>query len=215
MTEPTTGRHAPAGQSVDALKRALRDTIRARRTALTPADWVALDAARTAAALALLDRRGTPDCVALYCSRAGEPGTGVLIDELLRRGTRLLVPVLSHAGPDGPVPMTDPDWAELDSSDQLRPGRFGVPEPDAPALGTAALGSADLVICSALACTPTGLRLGMGGGWYDRALVHRRPEAPLWALVNHDEVLQDLPHDNHDQRVDLVVSDRGVESTQR
>jgi len=54
-----------------------------------------------------------------------------------------------------------------------------------------------------------GTRLGMGGGWYDRALHHRRPGTPVWALANSDEVLPRLPHEPHDLPVDAVITEDG------
>jgi hypothetical protein len=49
----------------------------------------------------------------------------------------------------------------------------------------------------------------MGGGWYDRALRHRRPGTPVWALANADEVLPALPSEPHDLPVDAVVTENG------
>jgi len=75
--------------------------------------------------------------------------------------------------------------------------------------GRPARGQADGVVVPCLAVSRDGSRLGMGGGWYDRALRHRRPGTPVWALANADEVLPALPSEPHDLPVDAVVTENG------
>ena len=52
-------------------------------------------------------------------------------------------------------------------------------------------------------------RLGQGGGWYDRALPHRRPDTPVVALVRAAEVRDSLPTLPHDVSIDGAVSELG------
>ena len=54
--------------------------------------------------------------------------------------------------------------------------------------------------------TPSGRRLGRGGGWYDRALVHASPEARVWLLLNDDEVVDEVPSEPHDLPVTALVT---------
>jgi 5-formyltetrahydrofolate cyclo-ligase len=54
-----------------------------------------------------------------------------------------------------------------------------------------------------------GIRLGRGGGFYDRALTHVRPDAVLVAVVFDDELVDELPAEPHDQRVTVVVTPSG------
>lgn len=191
-----------AGTRVDvpAAKAALRALIRDRRAARGAAERERLDRERTRA---LLDRLGLLPglgCVATYLSIAPEPDTLALCAALRRQGIRVLVPLLrGHPAPT---------WAVLDGLDGLRPGVHGIPEPENPTV--VPLRDADLVICSALAATPDGRRLGVGGGWFDRALAERRDAVPAWGLLNSDEVLADLPTQPHDVALDAVVTERGV-----
>ena len=145
-------------------------------------------------------------CVSVYAARATEPGTAVLLDELTKRGVRVLMPVLGSG--------LQRDWAEYAGADDLReraPGR--PPEPGGPTLGAAALADADVVIAPALAVDSTGARLGQGGGWYDRALEHIRPGVPVVALVFPEELydadLRPLPREQHDRTIDAVATPEG------
>jgi 5-formyltetrahydrofolate cyclo-ligase len=69
----------------------------------------------------------------------------------------------------------------------------------------------DAVLCPGLAVDGSGLRLGRGGGSYDRALARVTPAVWSCVLLFADEVLDtDLPADPHDQRVDAAVTPEGV-----
>ena len=71
------------------------------------------------------------------------------------------------------------------------------------------LPAADVVVVPALAVDRGGVRLGRGGGYYDRALRHVRPDARLVALVFDDELVDALPVEPHDRRVTAVVTPSG------
>lgn len=140
--------------------------------------------------------------IACYLSRDYEPGTLDLADHLVKR-YRLLVPKIGIRA-DG-TPRRVPDWTWFSSRRELTEGPFGIPEPAGPGLGADALGRAELVIASALGAGPDGSRIGTGGGWFDRALLHRRPGTPVLVLLNEDEV-QAQPQLPHDQTVDWLVT---------
>ena len=138
--------------------------------------------------------------VAAYVSYDSEPGTIPLIEELHASGVRILVPKLG--------PGLSREWAWYVSTEDLEvraPGR--PPEPSGDALGTDALSLADAVLVPALAVDIAGIRLGRGAGWYDRALLHRRPGTPAYATVFDDEFLVDrtLPRDSHEVPVTHVL----------
>lgn len=142
-------------------------------------------------------------CVAAYAARSAEPGMLPLLDRLADRGVRVLLPVLG-AG-------LARDWADYTGPDDLlerAPGR--PPEPGGPTLGTDATKLAEVVLAPALAVDTRGVRLGQGGGWYDRALTHLRPGAKVVAVVFPEEVYdaahQPLPREEHDILVHAVAT---------
>ena len=188
-----------AESAIEAAKAALRDQVRAGRQVPEPA---AAGRSRTAAALAISRDHET---LALYCSVGTEPDTWPLIDALYGQGCTVLLPVLGR-WPDGAVRRT-PDWAVYAGPVDLRAGYAGIPEPTSPALGADALRTASLIWCAALAATPSGRRLGTGGGWYDRALAHAAPDAVVGVLLRDREVVADVPVEWFDRPVDVIVTE--------
>ena len=84
-----------------------------------------------------------------------------------------------------------------------------VPAYDRSAEPPVAPGVPDVVIVPGLAFTPMGVRLGQGGGWYDRFLPDVRPDCTVIGVGFASQVVDELPEERHDVRVDLVVTDEG------
>jgi 5-formyltetrahydrofolate cyclo-ligase len=84
-------------------------------------------------------------------------------------------------------------------------GAYGIPAP----LGVAAVPLViDLVVVPGLAFTPDGHRLGQGGGYYDRYLALLRADCVSVGVCFHEQLVQSVPGEAHDQRVSRVVTDR-------
>lgn len=131
--------------------------------------------------------------VACYVSMGHEPGTSHLLAGLDTAGKRVLLPVLL---PDG-----DLDWGVYAGDAALRPARMGLLEPEGPRLGVDAIAIADVVLVPGLAVSSSGMRMGRGGGSYDRAL-GRVPVGTLTAcLLYDDEVEVTVPVEPHDRPV--------------
>jgi 5-formyltetrahydrofolate cyclo-ligase len=135
--------------------------------------------------------------VAAYASVGTEPPTGGLIYALWKRGTYVLLPLL--------LPDFDLDWASYEGPDSLAPGPRGLLQPTEPPRGVHAVTSADLVIVPALAVDRAGMRLGRGGGSYDRVLARVGAAVPTVALIYDDELVDQVPAGPHDQPVRMVA----------
>lgn len=188
---------------VSAAKRALRSRIRAERRARDPRRRQA-DGEALAVVVLELPEVQAARCVTAYVSTPTEPETGPLRAALRAAGIRVLLPIVLA---DGVL-----EWAE--DTGVLRPVTgIGGDEPIGPPLGPAAIGDADVVLTPALAVDTLGRRLGQGAGYYDRALPMAAPGAPVIAMVNVTEVLdaavEPVPTEEHDRRVDAVVTSRG------
>ena len=178
-------------------KTALRDqllTTRRRRSLL--------DVGESAVALSgvVLDlpevRRAAT--VACYVSMGHEPGTSHLLAGLDAAGKRVLLPVLL---PDG-----DLDWGVYAGDQSLVPARMGLLEPDGPRLGVDAIATADVVLVPGLAVSSSGMRMGRGGGSYDRALGRVPVGTPTACLLYDDEVGIVVPVEPHDRPVLAAVT---------
>lgn len=189
-----------ASDPVAAAKRQIRQAVTAARS-LVDVEEQSAGADRLAAnVVALTDAVGAR-VVCAYVSMAGEPGSRPLIELLHARGVRVLLPLL--------LPDLALDWAAY-SPGVWRRGRFGIVEPTSPALGVDAVAEAEVVICPGVAGSPSGARLGRGGGSYDRALGRSSPACLRCLLLYDHEVLADVPTEGHDQRVDVIVTPASV-----
>ena len=157
-------------------------------------------AAADAVAAALIEGLGGVGTLAAFVPDPTEPGAGRLPDAYTELGARVLLPVIPSEG-------RTRDWAVYDG--ELELGRFGLHQPPGPRLGPTAIEAADAVVVPALAVDRFGIRLGRGGGYYDRALVHARPEAVLVTVVFDDERVDELPREPHDRPVRAVVTPSG------
>jgi len=184
-----------------AAKTALRDQVLAarRRRPLEAAAEFAATVSAVALAWEPVRRAGT---VAAYVSVGGEPGTGLLLDALVAAGKRVVVPVLR--------PDNDLDWALYTGPASLAPASRGLLEPAGARLGADAVRSADVVLVPGLAVSPSGDRLGRGGGSYDRALARVVAGTPVAVVLYDDEVGLAVPTDPHDVRVGFALTRGGV-----
>ncbi|WP_330175285.1 5-formyltetrahydrofolate cyclo-ligase [Streptomyces sp. NBC_01498] len=181
-------------------KTAVRRRLLASRRLLSDDDVrnASVVLARRALELPELDGAAT---VAAYVSVGHEPGTRALLDALRERGVRVLLPVL--------LPDNDLDWAVYEGAERLvRAGR-GLLEPDGARLGADAVLGAGVVLLPGLAVDGRGMRLGRGGGSYDRVLARLAGAgagAVLAVLLYDHEVVERVPAEPHDRPVRVAVT---------
>ncbi len=152
---------------------------------------------------ALAELTGLPpgSVICAYLPLPSEPLAPDLPHLLVRTAIRVLVPV---ARPAAPL-----DWCDLGGP--VAPGVLGISEPLGPRLGPSAISAANVVLVPALAVDHAGIRLGRGGGHYDRslALIADRAATRVIAVVFDEEVVQTLPSDAHDVPVAEVLTPSG------
>ena len=182
----------PEPGTPQARKNALRTKFLAAREARTIEDA----GARNTALLAYLEDIGA-EVVALYVSFGTEPDTAQLRAALREKKVTVLLPILE---PDGALVFA------LDAG-LTTAGLRGIAVPTGE---PAPLETADVIVVPALAVDRAGVRLGRGGGSYDRALSARTTSAPVIALLHPGEFVEGLPAEPHDVRVDAVADLTGI-----
>ena len=139
--------------------------------------------------------------VAAHAAVGDEPPTQPLLEALLQAGVRVVLPAV-----DGHRLR----WGELHEWSALVRSDLGLLEPaDVSAEAAAVAAEADLLVVPALAVGREGYRLGRGGGFYDRWLP-ARPRGRVLAVVYDDELLEEVPHEPHDRRVDAALTPSGL-----
>ncbi|MFB8087153.1 5-formyltetrahydrofolate cyclo-ligase [Streptomyces sp. NPDC055992] len=184
-------------------KALLRRELLAARRLLTDQDVERAAAVLARHALALPELSGART-VAAYVSVGREPGTRALLDALRTRGVRVLLPVL--------LADNDLDWAVYEGAEGLVKAGRGLLEPVGERLGPGAVLEADAVLLPGLAVDARGMRLGRGGGSYDRVLARLTAAGAVPALVvllYADEVTERVPAEPHDFPVHAVVTPQG------
>jgi 5-formyltetrahydrofolate cyclo-ligase len=135
---------------------------------------------------AAAEARATWHNVFAYDPLPREPGSVELLAALTGRGAAVRVPVT--------LPDRDLDWRGW---------------PAADVLGVQAIVSATVVVVPALAVDRRGMRLGRGGGSYDRALARVPAGVPVVALLHRGELVDELPAEPWDRPVGAVVTPDG------
>lgn len=138
-----------------------------------------------------------------YVSLPDEPDTLPLLQRTLQEGKRLLLPRVT-----GPHTM---NWVEISHLDLLQRGAYGIWEPPAglPSVQPyTAPNALALVPCLAASCD--GVRLGRGGGYYDRFLEQYKGERLL--LCPSALVWLDVPNDDWDIRFapEEILTEKGI-----
>ncbi len=92
--------------------------------------------------------------------------------------------------------------------DTLIHGPFDIRQP----LDEADIVDPDVLLMPLLAFDITGVRLGYGGGYYDRVLADLRARRPVkaWGMAFSGQQLAEAPFDVHDQKLDDVLTEQGV-----
>lgn len=159
-------------------------------------------AARSAARHALRLRGLRRAChIGVYLAYGAELSTAPLIAQLARAGKQLYAPAIDRQGRMAFTPLSTrwrKDALGIACSLRQRPKRHGL--------------ELDLVIVPLVGFTAQGIRLGAGGGYYDRSFAtrgaHRHPR-----LLGYAYAVQQcatLPREPFDVSLDQIVTDRGI-----
>lgn len=137
--------------------------------------------------------------VLAYAGFGSEPRTDGFLQTVLRGGKTLALPRVE--GRDlGLYAVTDPQ-------DELVPGTWGIREPRPELCERVEPRTVDFVLVPGVAFDVRGGRLGYGGGYYDRLMGELRRRPALVAGAFEVQVVERVPSEGHDVRVDIVVTE--------
>ncbi|HOR27804.1 MAG TPA: 5-formyltetrahydrofolate cyclo-ligase [Candidatus Sumerlaeota bacterium] len=184
-------------------KKALRRQARAARAALDPG-WRAEASRRMHEHLLRIDPVREAETISLFVSVGAEVDTHPLIHAFLAAHKRVAVPCVLHA-------QRRLELRVIESfPDGFQARDFGILEPE-PLHHPEVVGIADVdvILVPGLLFNPgNGIRLGYGGGYYDRLLAEEH-QALAIALGFSTQLVAELPVEPWDRPVDAICTDAG------
>lgn len=185
----------PDDREINQIKRAMRKDCAAARERIAPE-------ARADAALRIAGHGigfagvGPGAIVSAYAAMGAEIDPARLIERLAGEGYRTCLPVVTPLG----NPLTFRAWAP---GQPLVAHTWGIREP----ADDAAEIEPDVLLIPLLAFDRRGVRLGYGGGYYDRTLetLRARKRVTAVGLAFAEQEVAQAPFGGHDQRLDWVL----------
>lgn len=112
------------------------------------------------------------------------------------------------------VPYIESDIDQMEISQisnfekDLEPGVYNILEPTKEVKNKNERIDLDIIVVPGLVFTKDGYRIGYGGGYYDKFLSEVSSKVKKVGIVYSDFVVDDLPVDDHDLPVDLIMTER-------
>jgi len=138
--------------------------------------------------------------VMFYVSLKDEVDTLLMIDEALKAGKRIAVPVILK---EEKRLIAGEIYNRLED---LESQHFGIYQPRQDRAKEIPLGDIDLVVVPGVAFDRKNIRLGRGHGYYDRFLSGLPKTTKTIGLAFDFQVLEDLPQDPHDIPVSKIIT---------
>ena len=177
-------------------KKSIRQIIGKQRKELDPIIWQSQTAEICRKTCELDVFREATD-IYCYIDFGGEVGTRSLMLEAWKLGKTVWVPK---------VHGETMDFYEITSFDELKPGAYGILEPDA---GIPASADDGLMIMPGVAFDTNRNRVGYGGGYYDRYL-ESHPQLHTLALAFDMQVLFEVPAEEQDIKPQILVTETNI-----
>lgn len=149
--------------------------------------------------------------VLAYFSVGSEPSTLAIINELLKSGKKVCLPLCIDLDEEGHRTGTVDamEARQITGFDDLVPGAYGIPEPKAET-AVVAPEEIDIIILPCISCDRDCNRIGHGAGYYDKFLSKTGKDCFTMALCYEEAMLDDIPTEPHDMPVDAVVTEKMV-----
>ena len=183
------------------MKRSLRDQLRNDLKRIPPHQRLArsLDACKN---IISQPQYLHADTIMAYLPMPTEVDTTYLILRAWEEGKQVVVPkVVWKQHRIIPVEIDTLDSEQIALNRNVPEPAEGMPIPPS---------EIDLVVVPGLGFDRNGFRLGRGGGFYDRFLSDADLHARLCGLAFQEQIVDEIPREEHDMKVGLVCTDKRV-----
>jgi 5-formyltetrahydrofolate cyclo-ligase len=192
----------PVPSDLAVRKRAIREQAHANRNAQPDKDAVSR---QIVARFMSLPAYGAAKTVLFYIDVRSEVRTRNDLAGALAGDKKIVVPYCV----DGELELF-----HLQRMDELEVGMYRIlePRPELRPIESrrVAIEELDLIMVPGVAFDRRGARTGHGKGYYDKLLEHARPDTPLVALAFECQVFDEIPTEEHDVFMDLVLTEQGA-----
>lgn len=149
--------------------------------------------------------------IALYLGNDGEICPRSLIPLLAKWGKKAYLPVIH------PLNKQEITFCQLSKATSFTKNRFGIEEPVFKSSTRMNARQLSTVLMPLVAFDENGNRMGMGGGFYDRAFDYKhqskRSKPRLIGLAHEMQKQHALPVNNWDVPVNAIVTDKAIYAT--
>lgn len=156
-------------------------------------DYIQIASSKIQERLRRIDYYRSAKSIGAYHAIGSEVRTQPILQEILNAGKELALPR---------VDKKDIVFKKIANFSDLEMGNFSVMEPKERC---EAIEKLDVILVPAIALARDGYRLGYGFGYYDRYLQGKHSKKI--ALSYHKQVVKSIPHDDHDVKMDCIVTE--------
>ncbi|HQC70595.1 MAG TPA: 5-formyltetrahydrofolate cyclo-ligase [Sedimentibacter sp.] len=139
--------------------------------------------------------------VFIYMDFKNEVMTSNLIKRMLSEKKRVVIPYT-----DSINTVLIP--SEITKESDLKQNSFGYFEPKS--ILPVNIEEIDLVIVPGVVFDKNLNRIGFGKGYYDKILNRLKPSAKKIALAHDFQVLEDIPAEEHDVKMDMIITEKNI-----
>jgi 5-formyltetrahydrofolate cyclo-ligase len=184
------------------MKRILRKKVLEKRDSIPPSERKIKDELIKHKLFDLPEFK-TAKTLLFYVSFRTEVCTLSMIEESFKLGKRVIVPKVNKD-------MHQLRLYEIKDLKELSSGFMGIPEPFLPDERERGMKDVDLAIVPGIAFDYSCNRLGYGAGYYDILLTNIKNRIPIIALAYEEQIVDLIPSDTHDVKVDVVITDKRI-----
>lgn len=141
--------------------------------------------------------------VGLYSAIRGEADVLPLQFDVEARGASAVLPKTD-------VAQKQMAFYRIRPGEVLVPGVYGILEPKVASVMPMAPWDIGILLIPGVAYSLQGVRLGYGGGYYDRFLADGKVRAIRIGVAFSNQLIPELPNQAHDQAMDYLLTDEGV-----